>query len=338
MSKLSTLKVFAATYVAESDLSVKDKMWLIDFIKEGERNDVLDIIEGEYQLPQITEYEAEMLNEYISEAKPPPIPKKGEKPLRIRKNLGTSKVISAVQKKRAAEKGFRKLMPDASKGSVKAAKHAVKPYARDVWKAAGKAGGKITTVAGGVALAAAGGHALYQKYMSKASKACKGKPDREMCMTKYRKKAAGSKNIIKIKKLRVAKNDCINTRNPLACRKRLDSKIQKLKEDVTIFMTSEAGIMGPLGRGFDILFIFELGSMAYKRFFSRAAKSCKGSPDRKLCILRFKIQAKVAQIKTIKSKSGLCSKDTNPAKCKNKIMRKVQSLQSDIKMLRQELS
>ena len=140
MSSLSTLKVYAATYVAESDISVNDKMWLIDFIKEGETRDVLDILEGEYQLPQITEYEAEMLNTYILEVTPPRVPKKGGKPLRIRPNLGTSKVISTVQKKRAAEKGFRKLMPDASKESVKAAKHAVKPYGRDILKAVGKSG------------------------------------------------------------------------------------------------------------------------------------------------------------------------------------------------------
>lgn len=332
MSSLSTLKVYAATYVAESDISVNDKMWLIDFIKEGETRDVLDILEGEYQLPQITEYEAEMLNTYILEVTPPRVPKKGGKPLRIRPNLGTSKVISTVQKKRAAEKGFRKLMPDASKESVKAAKHAVKPYGRDILKAVGKSGLKIGTVAGGIALAAAGGHSLYQKYMSKASKACKGKPNVEVCMAKYRKKAQGSKNIIKIKRLRVSKNDCINTRNPVLCRKRLDSKINKLKEDII-----REGFMGPMGRAFDVLFVFELGNMAYKRFFSKASKACKGAPDRKLCVLRYRIKAKDAQMRTIKSKSGLCSKDVNPAICKNKIKKKLQSLQSDVNMLRQEL-
>jgi hypothetical protein len=334
MSRLNILKVFAATYVAESDLSVEDKMWLIDFIKEGERNDVLDIIEGEYQLPQITEYEAEMLNEYISEAEPPP--KKKGNPLRIRSNLGTSKVISAVQKKREIEKLARRLVPDASKESVKAVKRATKPYRKEVWKAAGKAGGKIATVAGGAALVAAGAHSLYQKYMSKAAKACRGKPDREMCMAKYKKKAAASKNIFKIKKLRAEKNECVNTRNPLACQRRIDSKIKKLKEDVDVFVVNER-LMGRLGVAFDVMFVFELGAMAYKRFFSKAAKTCKGAPDRRMCILRFKIKAKEAQAKTIKSKAGLCAKDANPANCKNKIMRKVQSLQSDIKMLRQEL-
>ncbi len=329
MSELSTLKVYTATYVSESDLPTDDKFWLIDFIKEGEYGDVLDILEGEYQLPQITEYEAEMINSYIIEAKPPPIPKKkkGAKPLRAR-----SDIIKKVQKKRGAEKGFRKLMPDASKENVKAAKRATRPYARDVWRAVGKSGAKIATRAGGVALAAAGAHAVYQKYMSKAAKACKGKANREVCMAKYREKAKGNKNIHKIKVLRVSKNDCINARNPVLCRKRLDSRIKKLKESVVA-----EGMMGPLGRAFDVLFIFELGAMAYKRFFSKAAKACKGSPDRKLCVLRYKVKAKEAQMKTIKSKAGLCSKDPNPANCKNKILRKLQSLKSDVTMLRQEL-
>jgi hypothetical protein len=336
MNNLSTLKIYAATYVTESDLPAKDKLWLIDFIREGEHGDILNILEGEYKLPQITEYEAEMLNTYILEVKPPPIPKKkpGAKPLRIRPNLGTSKVISAVQKKRAAEKGFRKVMPDASKESVKAAKHAVKPYGRDVLKAVGKSGVKIATKAGGIALAAAGAHSLYQKYMSKAARACKGKPNQAACMEKFKKKASTNKNIFKIKRLRVSKNDCINSRNPVLCRKRIDERIQKLKENLIV----EAGMLGPLGRAFDVLFIFELGSMAYKRFFSKAAKACKGSPDRRLCVLRYKIKAKEVQMKTIRSKASLCSKDANPANCKNKIMRKVQSLSSDINMLKQELS
>jgi len=325
MSSLSTLKVYTATYVAESDISVKDKIWLINFIKEGETRDVLDILEGEYQLPQITEYEAEILNKYILEVTPPPISKKGNRPSK-------GGVIRSIQKKRAAEKGFRELMPDASKENVKAAKRAVRPYSKDVWKAVGKAGGKAGTVAGGIALAAAGGHSLYKKYMSKAAKACKGKPDREICMAKYRKKAQGNKNIIKIKRLRISKNDCINARNPVLCRKRLDSKINKLKEDIIY-----EGIMGPLGVAFDVLFVFELGNMAYKRFFSKAAKACKGAPDRKLCVLRYKVKAKEAQMKTIKSKSGLCSKDANPAICKNKIIKKLHSLQADVNMLRQEI-
>ena len=95
--------------------------------------------------------------------------------------------------------------------------------------------------------------------------------------------------------------------------------------------------MGPLGVAFDIMFIFELGAMAYKRFFAKAAKACKGVPDRSMCIRRYKIGAKGAQTRTLKSKMGLCGKDKNPEKCKAKIRRKIDSLRDDIRMLRKEL-
>ena len=170
--------------------------------------------------------------------------------------------------------------------------------------------------------------------MYKAARACKGKPNAEICMANYRKKGQANKNIHKIKTLRVAKNDCINASNPVLCRRKLDARIKKLKENV-IF---SEGMMGPLGIAFDVLFIFELGSMAYKRFFSKASKACKGSPDRKLCVLRYKIKAKEFQMRTISSKTGICSKDANPVNCKNKIMKKLQSIKSDVEMLRQELT
>ena len=95
--------------------------------------------------------------------------------------------------------------------------------------------------------------------------------------------------------------------------------------------------MGPLGIAFDIMFIFELGGMAYRRFFSKASKACKGSPDRKTCYRRYKVGAKEVQVKTLKSKIGMCSKHKTPDKCKTRVMNKINNLQSDIKFLRQEL-
>ena len=98
-----------------------------------------------------------------------------------------------------------------------------------------------------------------------------------------------------------------------------------------------AGHMTPLGIAFDILFIFDLGGMAYKRFFSKAAKACKGTADRKVCIRRYQVGAKQAQAKTLASKIGLCSKHKDPIKCKAKVNRKIASLKSDIEFLRREL-
>lgn len=351
MKNLRELKIFTATYIAESDIPVKDKLWLIDFVKEGEYNDIIDILEGEYQLPQISDYLAEKLWRALKggakeasrilkgQARTPPIPKKkpGAKPLRVRGNMGWSKYSQAKQTRKAADKDFRKFMPDASKESVKGVKHAIKPLKKAERRAAGAALVKTGTAAGGVALAGVGGHSVYKQHMSQAARACKGKPDREGCMSKYRKKALASKNIHKIKRLRVSKSDCVNARNPVKCRQRIDSRVNKLKEDLDILLISERGFMGPFGRALDIFFIFELGQMAYKRFFSRAAKACKGSPDRKLCVLRYKVKAKEAQIRVLKSKAGLCAKDANPSVCKNKLLKKLQSLKSDVTMLRQEL-
>jgi hypothetical protein len=98
-----------------------------------------------------------------------------------------------------------------------------------------------------------------------------------------------------------------------------------------------AGHMTPLGIAFDIMFIFDLGGMAYKRFFSKAAKACKGTADRKVCIRRYQVGAKQAQAKTLASKIGLCSKHKDPIKCKAKVNRKIASLKSDIEFLRREL-
>ena len=268
MSNLSTLKVFTATYVAESDLSNYDKLWLIDFIKEGEYNDIIDILQGEYQLPQISEQLAEELFEGIIKVAARRFRSYSPKMVKG-KNFDAATARLKAKGRLMGDEEAKRLAKRMKKGEIPSSQKPP-PIPKPKSKSKGYNKLKAAGTAGGVALAAAGGHSMHQKYMSHAAKACKGKPDTEICMAKYKKKAAGSKNIIKIKKLRVAKNDCINTRNPLKCRQRLDSKIKKLKEDVDFVM--EAGMMGPLGRAFDILFIFELGSMAYKRFFTKAAK------------------------------------------------------------------
>jgi len=342
MNKLSTLKVFAATYVSESDLSREDKIDLIKFIKEGEYADVMNVIEGEYQAPQITEYVAEQLN-YILEATPkwqknipPAIPKQTKQKVKS-KGFGFKDYSKAKKERKATEKAVRKFMPDASKANVKGAKNFVKPLRSIERVALGKAVTKVGAAAGGIALAAAGAHAVYQRYMSKASRVCKGKPNKEVCMAQYRKKAKASKNIHKIKKLRVAHRACVNTRNPLVCKRKIDKKIKRLKESHEHINELRGGLMGPLGIAFDVLFVFELGAMTYRRFFSKASKACKGAPDRKMCVLRFKIKAKEAQMKVIRSKSGGCVKAKDPKVCKGKIVKKLYSLRSDIAMLRQEI-
>lgn len=95
--------------------------------------------------------------------------------------------------------------------------------------------------------------------------------------------------------------------------------------------------MGPLGVAFDVMFILDLAHMGYKRFLSKAAKACKGAPDRKMCLRRYEVGAKQAQVRILRSKIGMCSKDKNPMRCKDKVKRKISNLEDDIKFLKQEL-
>jgi len=94
--------------------------------------------------------------------------------------------------------------------------------------------------------------------------------------------------------------------------------------------------MRPLGMLFDVMFIFDIANSVYKRFLSKAAKACKGSPDRKMCIRRYTAKAKLAQINALKSKIGLCARDKDPNRCRQKVLTKIENLKADIKFLKEE--
>jgi len=70
--------------------------------------------------------------------------------------------------------------------------------------------------------------------------------------------------------------------------------------------------------------------MIYKRYFSKAAKACKGKSgdERSACIKQFKRQALQAQIAALKSGMSKCAQSKNPDKCKAAIQQKVQKLQA----------
>lgn len=68
------------------------------------------------------------------------------------------------------------------------------------------------------------------------------------------------------------------------------------------------------------------GFLVYKRFFSKAAKACKGSPDRKACIQDFKQKARNAQAAALRSKMSICAKSKDPAGCKSKVQAKIAKL------------
>ncbi len=68
------------------------------------------------------------------------------------------------------------------------------------------------------------------------------------------------------------------------------------------------------------------GIMAYRRFWSKAARACKGSADRKNCLNNYKNRAILAQIAATKAGKAKCAKSKNPKACNAKIDAKIEKL------------
>lgn len=73
------------------------------------------------------------------------------------------------------------------------------------------------------------------------------------------------------------------------------------------------------------------GVMAYRRFFSKAAKACKNAPDRAACLQQYKIKAKQAQISALNAGKAKCAKSKKPDQCKAKIDAKIASIKSKMR-------
>jgi hypothetical protein len=70
----------------------------------------------------------------------------------------------------------------------------------------------------------------------------------------------------------------------------------------------------------------------YKRFLSKAAKSCnsKKGAEKTLCMHQYKKKATQARIRNMRSQLSKCNKTKDPAKCKAKTMSTIKHLQSKI--------
>jgi len=70
----------------------------------------------------------------------------------------------------------------------------------------------------------------------------------------------------------------------------------------------------------------------YKRFLSKAARSCnsKSGAEKTLCMQQYKKKATQARIKNMQSQISKCNKTKDPAKCKAKTMQTIKQLQSKI--------
>jgi len=72
----------------------------------------------------------------------------------------------------------------------------------------------------------------------------------------------------------------------------------------------------------------------YKSHFSKEAKMCKGSTDKRTCMLKAKIRSHEAQLVALKNSLNQCNKSKNPEKCSRSVqnnIKKVRTLISNIK-------
>ena len=73
----------------------------------------------------------------------------------------------------------------------------------------------------------------------------------------------------------------------------------------------------------------------YQRFFSRAAKACKGKSgaDKTNCMLQFKIKALEAQVADLNAAKRGCNVSRRPVKCNVVLEKKIQKIKQKIKKL-----
>jgi hypothetical protein len=75
------------------------------------------------------------------------------------------------------------------------------------------------------------------------------------------------------------------------------------------------------------------GIKAYQRFFSQAAKACKGAADRSACLSKYRKTAQQAKINALQKGMAQCSSAKNPDKCKGRIQAKVQKAKAQMAKL-----
>lgn len=99
-----------------------------------------------------------------------------------------------------------------------------------------------------------------------------------------------------------------------------------LSEDLASKVDTGIAIAGLLPIGALIGTILYSSVKLYKSFLSKAARSCKGAPDKKECIKRYKEQGMVKQIKKIQGNMSKCKKTNNPEKCKEKLEKHIRKI------------
>jgi len=61
----------------------------------------------------------------------------------------------------------------------------------------------------------------------------------------------------------------------------------------------------------------------YHRYLSAAGKACKDSPNRNMCLRKYKVEALRKQVELLRSKKPVCSKTKNPEKCTRSVDKRI---------------
>jgi hypothetical protein len=92
------------------------------------------------------------------------------------------------------------------------------------------------------------------------------------------------------------------------------------------------GVADTMAVGVAVAAAVTLGYKVYKRFLSKAAKSCSGfSGDQKTnCMAKYKKQAMQQHITSMTKSLSSCSKTKDPGKCKSKIGTKIKRVKAKL--------
>lgn len=150
--------------------------------------------------------------------------------------LSSSRVMLNFLREAGDQQAYANSLYDSMKSAMKGARSAVQKGSKAASELAADTAKKAATnkiVVGATAGAAAAMIAfaaakLYQQYLSKAAKACKGRPDKSACMKGFKTKALS----IRIGKLRSGMSACNKAKNSENCKKSLQAKITKVQSKI----------------------------------------------------------------------------------------------------------
>jgi len=137
-----------------------------------------------------------------------------------------------------------------------------------------------------------------------------------------------SKMIPHIEKIQAMKKEIWKIENP--------EEHKRIVEDAA----KHAKMVGFLFVGIGTVAAIAGSIFIYQRFFSKAAKACKGKKgfDRDVCISKIKIAGYEASIKTLNSKKRLCGRNEKSATCVSKINSKINRFRDKIRKQKSKVS